>query len=98
MRGSLPALKPCRPIAVQKDPLEDLAAIFARLGRDYGGALPADFVLPEAGQHEVDRRPKGNCWPAARALGVTVTVHKIIVSDDPGDDLSSTRNMIASMH
>jgi len=30
-------------------------------------------------------------------LGVTVTVHKIIVSNDPDDELSSTRNMIASM-
>lgn len=31
-------------------------------------------------------------------LGVTVTVHKTIVSNDPDDELSSTRNMIASMH
>jgi hypothetical protein len=29
---------------------------------------------------------------------VTVTVHKIIVNNDPDDELSSTRNMIASMH
>ena len=30
--------------------------------------------------------------------GVTVTVHKIIMSNGPDDELSSTRNMIASMH
>jgi hypothetical protein len=29
---------------------------------------------------------------------ITVTVHKTIVSNDPDDELSSTRNMIASMH
>ena len=29
---------------------------------------------------------------------VTVTVHKIIVSNDPNDELSSARNIIASMH
>jgi len=29
---------------------------------------------------------------------VTVTVHKIIVSNDPDDELWSTRDMMASMH
>jgi hypothetical protein len=34
------------PATVRKvDPKQNLALIFARLGRDYGGPLPADFVL-----------------------------------------------------
>ena len=33
-----------KPITV-RNPVEDLALIFARLGRDYGGPLPAGFVL-----------------------------------------------------
>jgi hypothetical protein len=33
-----------------------------------------------------------------RVAPVTVTVHKIIVSNDPDDELSSARNIIASMH
>ena len=36
--------------------------------------------------------------PTGALSGVTVTVHKTIVSNDPHDELSSTRNMIASMH
>jgi hypothetical protein len=31
-------------------------------------------------------------------VGVTLTVHKIIVSNDLDDELSSARNMIASTH
>ena len=34
-----------KPAVIHTDPVQDLALIFALLGRDYGGSLPADFVL-----------------------------------------------------
>jgi hypothetical protein len=34
-----------QPITVQKDPEQSLALIFARLGRDYGGPLPAAGMM-----------------------------------------------------
>ncbi|MBR0948536.1 hypothetical protein ABIF68_007124 [Bradyrhizobium japonicum] len=49
-----------RPIAVQRDPEEILALIFARLGRDYGGPLvdPSPVVGAAA---RAPMPPRQNC-------------------------------------